>query len=96
MYTLSSWRINLGSVGVVLLHQNHARTVVYPCTAYVPGEITQVSRMTNVPVKSCMSHLGLVAVDFLHQEPARTVGDLFIAYVRGEVTHVSRMTDVHP
>ena len=51
MYTLSSWRSHLGSVGVDLLHQEPARTVGDPFIAYVPGEVTQVSRMTNVRSK---------------------------------------------
>ena len=80
---------------VDLLHQEPARTVGDPFTAYVPGEVTQVSRMIY-NLSSWISHLGIVAVDYLHQEPARTVGDPFTAYVPGEVTKVLRMTDLHP
>ena len=42
---------HLGIVAVDFLHQEPARTVVDPFTAYVPGEVTQVSRMTNVHFK---------------------------------------------
>ena len=42
MFILSSWRSHLGSVGVDLLHQEPARTVGDPFTAYVCGEVTQV------------------------------------------------------
>ena len=48
MYTLSSWRSHLGIVAVNILHQEPARTVGDPFTAYVLGEVTQVSRMTDV------------------------------------------------
>ena len=96
MYTLSSWRSHLGSVGVYLLHQEPARTVRDPFTAYVPGEVTQVSGMTTYTLSSWRIHLGSVRVVFLNQEPVRTVKDPFTAYIPGEVTHVSRMTDVHP
>ena len=51
MYILSSWTSQLGSVVVKLLHQDTARTMREPFTAYVPGEVTQVSRMTNVHPK---------------------------------------------
>ena len=51
MYTLSSWKRHIGSVGVDLSHKEPAKTVVYPFTAYVPREVTQVSRMTNVHPK---------------------------------------------
>ena len=66
-----------------------------PFTAYVPGNVTQVSRMTNVPLSSWKSHLGIVAVNFLHQKPDTVVGDPFTAYVPGEVTQILRMTNVH-
>ena len=48
MYTLSSWTSHLDSVEVDLPHQEPARTVWDPFTAYVLGEVTQVSRMTDV------------------------------------------------
>ena len=48
MYTLSSWKNHLGIVEVDLLHQENARTVGDPSTAYFPGELTQVSGMTDV------------------------------------------------
>ena len=67
-----------------------------PFTAYVPGEVTQVPRMTNVHPKFLENHLGIMAFSFLHQDFARTVGNPFTAYVPGEVTQVSRMTDLHP
>ena len=51
MYTVSSCRSHKGSVGVDLSHKEPAKTVVYPFTAYVPREVTQVSRMTNVHPK---------------------------------------------
>ena len=51
MYTLSSWRSYLGSVVVDLLHQEPAKTLGDPFTAYFSGEVTQVSRMTNVQPK---------------------------------------------
>ena len=38
----------LGIVAVSFLHQEPARTVEDPFTAYVPGEVTQVSRMTDL------------------------------------------------
>ena len=48
MYTLRSWKSRLVSVVVDLLHLEPARTVEDPFGAYVSGEITQVSRITNV------------------------------------------------
>ena len=48
MYILRYWRSHLGGVGVDLLHQEPARTVGDPFTAYVNGEVTQVSWMTDV------------------------------------------------
>ena len=51
MYTLSFWRSYLDRVGVDLLHQEPAGTLGDPFTAYVPGEVTQVSRMTDVHPK---------------------------------------------
>ena len=47
MYTLSSWTSHLDSVEVDILHQELARTVGDIFTAYVPGEVTRVSRMTD-------------------------------------------------
>ena len=56
MYTLSFWKNHLGIVEVDLLHQEPARTVGDPFTVYVPGEVTEDSRMTkahpNLPEKS--------------------------------------------
>ena len=69
MYTLNSWRSHLGSVAVDLLHQEPARIVGDHFAAYVNGEVTQVSRMTNVPVSFWRSHLGIVVVEFLPQAP---------------------------
>ena len=94
MYTLYSWRSHLGSAGLDFLHQIPARIVGGPFTAYVAGNFTQVSRMTNVHSNSWRCQLGSVGVKLLHQEPARTVGDPFTAYVPGEVTQLSSMTDV--
>ena len=51
MYTLSTWRSHLGIVAVGLLHQEPPRTVVNPFAVYVSGEVTQVSRMTNLHPK---------------------------------------------
>ena len=51
MYTLSFWKSHLGNVAVDFLHQKPARIVGDPFTAYVPGVVTQVSRMTNVHPK---------------------------------------------
>ena len=48
MYTLRSWRSDLSIVAVDLLHQEPPRTVRDQFTVYVPGEVPQVSRMTNV------------------------------------------------
>ena len=96
MYTLSSWRNHLSIVAVHLLRQKPARNVGDPLTAYVPGEITHVLRMTNVHYKYLKSHLGIVAVDLLHQESVGTVGDPFTAYVLREVTQVSRIANVYP
>ena len=47
MYTLRSWRSHLGILTVALLHQEHARTVGGTFIAYVPGEVTQVSRISG-------------------------------------------------
>ena len=96
MYTLRSWRSNLGSMEVDILLQVPARTVGDQFTAFVAGEFTQVSRMTNVQSNFWRSQLGSVKEDILHQELARTVGDPFTGYVPGDVTQVSRMTEVHP
>ena len=96
MYSLSSWRNYLGSVGFELLHQKPARTVGVPLTAYVPGEVTQVSRMTDVQSKFLKSNLGRVGVAQLHPKLARTVGNPSTAYVPGGVTQVSRTTDTNP
>ena len=51
MYTLSSCQSHLGSVGFNVLHQELTSTVGLPFTAYVPGEVTQVSRMADVHPK---------------------------------------------
>ena len=51
MYTTSCWRSYLGIVVLDLLHQEPAGTVRDPFEAYVPGEVTQVSRMSNVHPK---------------------------------------------
>ena len=48
MYTRSFLGSHLGIVAVDLLHQESARTVRDPFTFLVPGEVTRVSRMTNV------------------------------------------------
>ena len=47
MYTLRSWGSRLVSVVVDLLHLEPARTVEDPFRAYVSGEVTQVSRITD-------------------------------------------------
>ena len=49
--TLSSEKINLGIVTVDFLHQALARTLEDPFIAHVNGEVTQVSRITNVHPK---------------------------------------------
>ena len=51
MYTLSSWRSHLGSVGVDFLDQKLARTQEDPHTAYDSRKVTQVSMMNNVHPK---------------------------------------------
>ena len=51
MYTLRSWRSHLSSVEVDILHQEPASTVGDPFEAYVPGEVTQILRMTDVQTK---------------------------------------------
>ena len=51
MYTLSSWRSHSSVVAVELLHQKEASTVGSQFKAYVPGEVTRESRMTNVHSK---------------------------------------------
>ena len=51
MYTLSSWKSHLGSVRVDFLNQKPVRTVKDPFTAYIPEEVTQVSRMADVHSK---------------------------------------------
>ena len=81
MYTVSSWRSHLGFVAVDLLHGEPARTVGNPSTAYVPDEVTQVSRMTMYTLSSWGCHLSIVAVNLLHQESATTVGDPCTAHV---------------
>ena len=48
MYTLISWRSHFGIVRIDILHQKTAKTVGDPFKAYVPREVTQVLRMTNV------------------------------------------------
>ena len=50
MYTLIFWRSYLRIVAVDLLHQEPARTVEDLFIAYVSGEVTLVSRMTNCNV----------------------------------------------
>ena len=52
MYTLTFWKSQLGIVVVNLLHQESTRTVGDPFTAKHPGEVSQVSRMTNVHPKT--------------------------------------------
>ena len=51
MYTLSSWRSRLVRVVVDLLHLEPARIVEDPFRAYVSGEVTQVSKITDVHPK---------------------------------------------
>ena len=51
MYALSFWINHLGIVKVDLLHQNPAETVGDPFSAYVPGDVTQVPRMTDLHPK---------------------------------------------
>ena len=51
MYTLRSWRSHLGSVALDLLQQEHARAVGDLFTAYVSGEVTEVSKLTKVHPK---------------------------------------------
>ena len=58
MYALIFWRSHLGSVGDDLLHQLPARTVGEPFAAYVSGEYTQVSRMTDVHPKILEKSVG--------------------------------------
>ena len=58
MYTLSSWRNYLGILAIDFLHQELARTVRDPITAYVPGEIPLVSRMTIVHPKFLQKSTG--------------------------------------
>ena len=77
MHTLCSWRSYLGIVAVDLLHQEPARTVGDPFAAYVPGEVTQVSRMSNVHPKFLEKSPRYRGNRPLHQKPARTVGDSF-------------------
>ena len=69
MYTLSSWRSHLGSVGDALWHQEPARTVGDPFTAYVHGEVTQVSRMTDLH-PNILEKSSSVGDFLLHQELA--------------------------
>ena len=96
MYTLSSWRSHLGSVGVDFLYKEPAKTVADPFTAYYPGEVTEDSRMANVQPKFHEKYLSIVAVDLLHEAAVTTFGDPFTTYVPGEVTQVPSMTNVHP
>ena len=70
MYTLSSWGSHLGSVRVDFLHQEAARTEGDPFTAFVPGEVTQVSKMTNVHSK------------FLEKSPRKRGSRLFAPGIR--------------
>ena len=71
----------MGTELVDLMHQEPSRTVEVPFTTYVPGEVTQLSRMTNEHPKFLKKSPRSVAVDFLHQEPDRTVGDPLKSYV---------------
>ena len=48
MYNQSSWKSHLGIVAVDLPHKGSATMEGNPFTAYVSGEVTQVSRMTYV------------------------------------------------
>ena len=59
MSTLSSCRRDLGIVAVDFLHQKPARTVGDPFKAYVPGEVTEVSRITSVYLSFWRCHLGI-------------------------------------
>ena len=65
MYTLNSWRSHLGIAAVELLHREPIRTVGNPSTAYVPGEVTHVLRMTMYTLSSLRSHRG-IENDYLH------------------------------
>ena len=51
MYSLRSRRSHLGSMEVDLSHQKLTRSVGDPFIAYVPEEVTQLSRMTDVHPK---------------------------------------------
>ena len=51
MYTSSSWRSHLGIVEVDFVHQEFARIVGDPFTAYVARKVTQVSGITDVNPK---------------------------------------------
>ena len=51
MYTLGSWKSNLGTVALDLLHQKPTRTMEDPFSAYVSGEVIQALWMTNVHPK---------------------------------------------
>ena len=51
MYTLRFCKSHLGIMVVDLSHQEPTRTVRSPFKAYVPGEVTPVSRMSNVQSK---------------------------------------------
>ena len=48
IYSLCFWRSHLGSVEFDFLHQEPARTVGDPFTAYVSGLVTHVPRLTTV------------------------------------------------
>ena len=58
MYTLSFWKTRLFIVALALSHQKPARTVGEPFTAYVTGEVTQVSRMKIVLPKFLETSFG--------------------------------------
>ena len=51
MYPRNSWRRHVGRVGVEFLNQETDTSVGDPITAYVPGEVTHVSWMTDVHPK---------------------------------------------
>ena len=96
IYMLSFWRSHLSIVAVDLLPQEPARTVGDPFTAYVPGEVTEVSRMTDVHPKFLEESFWYSSSRPSSPGTRLNRGVPFASYVPGEVTQVLRMTNVHP
>ena len=83
-------------MGVDLLHQEPARTMGNPFSAYVPGEVTQVSRMTDLHPKFLDKLPGYRGSRLSAPGTRLNRGGPIYSHVSGEVTQVSKMTDLLP